>query len=166
MRAPPAAGALRLSRTLLHELPRWIMGVLMLAGIALICANVVSRYFFGKAIFWAEELLVFMSIWGVFLGMIAITFSGEHLNMDLFSSRIGGTCKRALNALVFVVLVACLLFAAAQSWKTVSLFAQAGQVSVAAGIPKAIPHAALLAGFALSAIAALVRFRSYISGKF
>lgn len=155
-----------MARTLLVRVPQWIMGGLMLAGIAIIFVNVVSRYFFGKAIFWAEEVLVFMSMWGVFLGMVAITFNGEHLNMDLFSSRLRGRWKTALNALVAAVLIVCCLFVAVQSGKIVSLFAQSAQVSIAAGIPKAIPHAALAAGFFLSAVAALVRIRSYLSGKF
>lgn len=153
-------------RTLLFRLPQWIMATLMLSGIAIIFVNVVSRYFFGRAIFWAEEVLVFMSMWGVFLGFVAVTFSGEHLNMDLFSARLKGRWKSALNALVVLTLVVCCVFVAVQSWKIVSLFAQSGQVSVAASIPKAIPHAALLVGFSLAALAALVRFRSYLSGKF
>ncbi len=153
-------------KTLLDRVPQWIMGSLMLAGIAIIFVNVVSRYLFGKAIFWAEEVLVFMSMWGVFLGMVAITFNGAHLNMDLFSARFTGRWKLALNGLIWVVLVACCLFVATQSWKTVLLFAQSGQVSVAAGIPKAIPHAALLVGFALAALAAVVRVRAYFTGKF
>ena len=155
-----------MTKTLLYRLPLGIMGTLMLAGIALIFVNVVSRYFFGSPIFWAEEVLVFMSMWGVFLGMVAITFSGEHLNMDLFSARLTGRAKQALNGLVVFALLACCLFVAVQSWKIVLLFAQTGQVSVAAGIPKAIPHAALLAGFTLAAVAALVRVRSYLTGKF
>jgi len=155
-----------MTQTLLYRLPRWIMGALMLLGVALIAANVVSRYFFGAAIFWAEEILVFMSMWGVFLGMVAVTFRGEHLSMDLFSSRLAGRARLALNALVWVTLLACCVFVAVQSWKTVTLFVQAGQVSIAAGVPKAIPHAALLAGFALAALAAAVRVRAYISGKF
>ena len=155
-----------MTKLLLCRLPQWIMGALMLTGIAIIFVNVVSRYFFGKAIFWAEEVLVFMSMWGVFLGMVAITFNGAHLNMDLFSARITGRWKLALNGLVLLALVVCCVFAAAQSWKTVLLFAQTGQVSVAAAVPKAIPHAALLAGFALAALAALVRARAYFTGKF
>lgn len=152
-----------MTRTLLDRLPHHIMAVLMLAGIAIIGVNVVSRYFFGKAIFWAEEVLVFMTMWGVFLGLAAITYRGEHLNMDLFSSRLSGRWKLALDVVVAVAMVACCLFVAAQSWKTVSLFAQSGQVSVAAGIPKAIPHAALFAGFALAAVAAVLRLRISLS---
>lgn len=153
-------------RVLLSSLPRWIMGFLMLAGILLICANVISRYVFGKAIFWAEEALVYMIIWGVFVGMIAITYEGEHLGMDLFSARLTGRFKTALNAMIWLAIVLCCLHVAVQSGKAVMLFANAGQVSVAAGIPKALPHAALVTGFALAAIAALARWRAYLTGKF
>ena len=146
--------------------PRWILGTLMLAGVAINFANVVGRYLFGQALFWAEETMVFITIWGVFIGMAAIAYNGDHLNMDLFSASIRGRWRAALNAALLATLLACCAFVAVQSLQVVWLFASAGQVSVAAGIPKAIPHAALAAGFALTALAVLVRVRSYLSGKF
>jgi len=138
----------------------------MLVGVAINFANVVGRYAFGHALFWAEETMVFITIWGVFIGMAAIAYRGEHLNMDLFSAAIRGRWRLALNGLMTVVLLACCLFVAVQSWQVTSLFAQASQVSVSAGIPKALPHAALLAGFALTAVAVVVRIRAYLSGRF
>jgi len=147
-------------------LPRWILGTLMLSGIGINFANVVGRYAFGRALFWAEETMVFLTIWGVFIGMAAIAYSGDHLTMDLFSQSIRGRWRAALNAAVAVALLACCAFVAAQSFQVVWLFAGAGQVSVAAGIPKAIPHAALAVGFVLTAAAVVVRIRAYLSGKF
>ena len=44
--------------------PNWILGTLMLAGVAIVFANVVGRYVFGRAIFLAEEVLVFLVVWG------------------------------------------------------------------------------------------------------
>lgn len=146
--------------------PRWILGTLMLAGVAINFANVVGRYLFGQALFWAEETMVFITIWGVFIGMAAIAYNGEHLNMDLFSQSVRGRWRIALNAGAAGTLLACCLFVAWQSFQVVALFAGAGQVSVAAGIPKAIPHAALAVGFLLTAAAVLVRIRSYLAGKF
>lgn len=146
--------------------PRWILGTLMLAGVAINFANVVGRYLFGRALFWAEETMVFITIWGVFIGMAAIAYNGEHLNMDLFSQSLRGRWRTALNVAVAGTLLACCVFAAVQSFRVVALFAGAGQVSVAAGIPKAIPHAALAVGFVLTAAAVLVRIRSYLAGKF
>ena len=98
--------------------------------------------------------------------MAAIAYNGDHLNMDLFSEAIRGRWRTALNAAVVAALVACCVFVAIQSFQVVALFAAAGQVSVAAGIPKAIPHAALAVGFVLTAAAVVVRIRSYLAGKF
>ena len=147
-------------------LPRWLLGTLMLSGIAINFANVIGRYLFGRPLFWAEETMVFLTIWGVFVGMAAIAYNGDHLNMDLFSAAIRGRWRLALNAAVVAALLGCCVFVAIQSFRVVALFAGAGQVSVAAGIPKAIPHAALTVGFVLAALAVLVRIRSYLTGKF
>jgi TRAP-type C4-dicarboxylate transport system permease small subunit len=147
-------------------LPGWILGALMLAGIAINFANVVSRYLFGHALFWAEEVMVFITIWGVFVGMAAIAYNGDHLRMDLFSARIRGPWRLALNGVMTLALLACCAFALTQSLRVVSLFVQTGSVSVSAGVPKAIPHAALAAGFALTILAVVVRIRSYFTGKF
>lgn len=138
----------------------------MLAGVAINFANVVGRYLFGRALFWAEETMVFITIWGVFVGMAAIAYKGDHLGMDLLSQSIRGRWRTALNAAMAATLLACCAFVIVQSFQVVTLFARASQVSVAAGIPKAIPHAALLVGFALTAVAVLVRLRAYLTGKF
>jgi len=153
-------------RFLFVRLPRWVMGSALLIGLAINLANVIGRYAFGYSLYWAEEVLVYLMIWGVFIGVAAVAFRGEHLNMDLISSSLGKPWSDIINACMVLVLLLCCGFAVSQSWKVVSLFVQAGQVSVAAGIPKAIPHAALLVGFALMLLAVLVRLRSYLSGKF
>jgi TRAP-type C4-dicarboxylate transport system permease small subunit len=154
------------ARLLFVSLPRWIMGGALIAGLAINLANVIGRYAFGFSLHWAEEVLVYLMIWGVFIGVAAVAYKGEHLNMDLFSSSMGRPWSTIINACMVLILLLCCGFAISQSWKVVSLFVQAGQVSVAAGIPKAIPHAALLVGFSLMLLAVLARIRSYLTGKF
>jgi C4-dicarboxylate transporter DctQ subunit len=152
-------------RFLFVRLPRLLMGSLMLAGVAICFANVVSRYLFGHAFFWAEEVMVFLAIWGVFIGVAAAAYDRAHLNMDLFSQSFKGRAATALNAALAATLFGCCLFMLVQSWQVVSLFYQGGVVSVSAGVPKWIAHAALPAGFALTALAVLVRLRLYLAGK-
>jgi TRAP-type C4-dicarboxylate transport system permease small subunit len=147
------------------RLPHFILGSLMLVGVAISFSNVIARYAFGHALFWAEETLVFIAIWGVFIGAAAATYERAHLSMDLFSESFKGRLRTALNAAMVATLLACCAFMMLQSWQVVALFYQGGVVSVSAGVPKWIPHAALLAGFALMAIAALVRLRQYLAGK-
>lgn len=152
---------------------RWItgslelsLGVLMLLGVALNLANVFGRYALGAPIFWAEEVLVGFTVWGVFLGAVLVAWRGEHLAMDLFSARVRGTPRHLLNALVAVATIVVCGFVALQSWKIVTLFVQTDAVSAGAQIPKAIPHSALLVGFGLTALAVVLRIRAYVTGRF
>lgn len=146
-------------------LPRWVMGVVMLAGVAICFSNVVARYLFGYALFWAEEVMVFLMIWGVFLGVAAAAYERSHLNMDLFSNTFRGRAVYALNAALVAVLLAACIFMVVQSWQVVTLFYQGGARSVSAGVPKWIAHSALPVGFALMALAVLVRIRHYLGGR-
>ena len=154
-----------MARFIFVTLPHWVLGCLMLIGVAISFCNVVARYLFGYAIFWAEEVLVFLAIWGVFIGMAAAAYERAHLNMDLFSNSISGRVKIVLNAAMTATLLACCGFMLVQSWQVVALFYQGGVVSVSAGVPKWIPHAALPVGFALTAVAVLIRIRFYLTGK-
>ena len=154
-----------MARFIFVTLPHGLLGCLMLAGVAISFSNVVARYVFGYAIFWAEEVLVFLAIWGVFIGMAAAAYERSHLNMDLFYDGVSGRTKRVLDAAMTATLLACCGFMLVQSWQVVSLFYQSGVVSVSAGVPKWIPHAALPVGFALTALAVLIRIRFYLIGK-
>lgn len=142
------------------------LGVLMLVGVALNFVGVFSRYALGSAIFWTEEVLVLITIWGVFVGSVVIAWHGEHLSMDLFSARLQGWPKLLLKAAIAATTVLVSAFVAWQSWQIVSLFAATDAVSAGARIPKIIPHSALLVGFSLTAVVVLVRIRAYLGGEF
>jgi TRAP-type C4-dicarboxylate transport system permease small subunit len=146
-------------------LARGVMGILMLAGVAICFWNVVARYVFGYALFWAEEVMVFLVIWGVFIGVAAAAYDRAHLNMDLFSQAFRGKLLAFLNLSLVVVLLACCVFMIVQSWQVVTLFYQGGVTSVSAGVPKWIAHSALPVGFALMALAVLSRLRLYLHGR-
>src|SRR5262245_19905501 len=82
------------------RIPYYLTGVVFLAATLINIANVVGRYVFSRPIFWAEEVLVFMVIWGVFLSAVSITFSGRHLNMDLFYAKFEGPWRYVVNAVI------------------------------------------------------------------
>lgn len=156
----------RLARLIFVRVPRLLTGTLVLVAIAVNFANVVARYVFASAIFWTEEVLVFLMLWSVFLAGVTIAFNGEHINMDLFLDRFSGPWKRLVMGSVAVVFIACCAFVLLQSWEVVGLHLTNGTRSMAAGVPMTIPHAALLVGFALMALAVAYRFRAYLRGTF
>ena len=156
----------RVARFALFTLPRAIIGTMLLIAVAINIVNVIGRYVFHASIFWTEEILIYIIIWSVFLGVIAITYRGEHLKLDLASSRLTGKAKTIVNALIAATILVCSIVVVAQSSRVLAAMAETGQVSIAAGMPMVIPHAALIVGFSLMAVAVLVRFRAYIRGEF
>lgn len=148
------------------KVPHVIAGVLFFVAAAINIFNVIARYVFAAPLFWAEEVLVFIVIWTVFLIAGSVTYRGAHLNMDLIYARLKSPWKTLVNIAIVVTLVACCLYTALQSWKVVSLHFRNNGVTAATEIPLWIPHAALLFGFSFMALAALVRLRAYVTNKF
>ena len=83
-------------------MPRFALGTLISIGVVINVANVAGRYLFNAPIIWAEEILVFIMIGCVFLGAILVTWEGQHIRMDLFSTRVGRPWRRIILALGFL----------------------------------------------------------------
>jgi TRAP-type C4-dicarboxylate transport system permease small subunit len=148
------------------KIPFAICGVLVLAAVAINVANVIGRYVFDAPVSWAEEVMSYGIIWGVFIATAAITYQGNHLRMDLLVLSARGWFARALGALTVALIVACSLFVMVQSFAIVRFYATTWETSMGARIPLVYAHAALLVGFVLMALAAIVRARNYLSGRF
>jgi TRAP-type C4-dicarboxylate transport system permease small subunit len=144
--------------------PRLVIGVLILFSIALNFANVVGRYVFLSPIIWAEEVMIFLMIWCVFIGAVVVSWDDRHLRMDLLSLHLTSAWRQVVNGTVAALSLGAFALVAAQSWEAVTLFARLGQRSTTAGIPMVIPHSAVLIGFALMFIAVAARFRAIVSG--
>src|ERR1700694_2890057 len=82
----------------LHRAPLTLAAVLLLAAVAINFTNVVVRYLFLAPIYSADEAMVFLVIWSIFLAAIAITCDGSHLTMDLFTTRLPPRAQRGLDA--------------------------------------------------------------------
>lgn len=142
-------------RLLLRDIPRIGIGVVILLAIAINFANIVGRYVFLEPLDWAEEVLVFLVIWGVCLGASAVTYDNRHLDMDLFSSAFPARLRAALEVVKLVAMVGFCGFTAANAWTIVAVMAGNGQVSITAGVPMTIPYAAFVVGFFLIAVSAV-----------
>jgi TRAP-type C4-dicarboxylate transport system permease small subunit len=146
-----------LAGLLLHRVPLTLAALLLLVAIAINFANVVARYAFLAAFYWAEEVMIYLSIWSIFLAAAAVTYDGKHLTMDLFFARLAPSRRRALQAFIAAGCVATFGLMAWQSFEVVRLLARNDQRSIALDMPMVVPHAALLVGFALCAAAVVCR---------
>jgi TRAP-type C4-dicarboxylate transport system permease small subunit len=142
-------------RLLLRDIPRAAIGAIILIAIAINFANIVGRYAFLAPLPWAEEVLVFLVIWGVCLGASAVTYDNRHLDMNLFAAGFSGRLRAAVEFLKLLTLVCFCAFTTANAWTIVALMERNGQVSITAGIPMTIPYAAFVVCFGLIAVSAI-----------
>jgi TRAP-type C4-dicarboxylate transport system permease small subunit len=148
------------------RIPFFVCGVIVLAAIAINISNIVGRYVLNMPVSWAEEVMSYMIIWGVFLAVGAATYQGLHLKMDLFVTNLRGLGANLIGGLTVVLMIACAVFVMRQTLQILQLYWMTGETSMGARIPLIYPHAGLLIGFFLLLAAALVRARAYWTGKF
>jgi TRAP-type C4-dicarboxylate transport system permease small subunit len=155
-----------LGYTLLVKVPFFACGVILLAAVGINIVNIAGRYILNAPVSWAEEVMSYIIIWGVFISAGALTYQGLHLRMDLLVQNVRGVLGKLLGAITVALIVFCSLFVMFQSIQVVQLYAMTGETSMGARVPLVYTHTALLVGFFLMAIAAIIRVRAYVNGRF
>lgn len=78
--------------------------ILMFSMLAIITAQVLSRYIFGSSLTWSEELGRYIFVWMSFLGMAIGVKKGAHVALDILLKKLTGVSQKLLmllnNALV------------------------------------------------------------------
>ncbi len=67
---------------------RVIVGLQFIAIVALTGINVVCRYFLNAPIYWAEEIVLYITVWMVFLGAACCSWDEEHTSLNLVVARL------------------------------------------------------------------------------
>jgi TRAP-type C4-dicarboxylate transport system permease small subunit len=74
----------------------WICGFLMFLMVAVITAQVISRYVFGSPFTWSEELGRYTFVWMSFLGMAVGMKYGSHIALDILEKKLTGVSQKSL----------------------------------------------------------------------
>lgn len=74
-------------------LQRQAIGLLMVALVVLIALNVLTRAL-GMAIYWVDELAVYLAIWAALLGAAVALRNRQHIAVNLLTLRLGGRQRR------------------------------------------------------------------------
>jgi TRAP-type C4-dicarboxylate transport system permease small subunit len=135
-----------------------VIAALSLLGIVAINgANVFMRYVFGSPFSWAEELMLFLMILGVFTGTVAVTWRNLHIRIDTIVERLPPTMRRALAVVTTAASVAILAVVVFASFRLVSLLQEMDQRSDALNAPSWIPQSFLTIGLSLTALMMVAR---------
>jgi C4-dicarboxylate transporter, DctQ subunit len=128
-----------------------IAALSLLGIVAINGANVVARYFFRFPFSWAEELMLFLMILGVFTGAIAVTWRNLHIRIDTLVDRLPPEVRRVVMVLATLASIAILLVVMVASFRLVSLLQGMDQRSDALDAPSWIPQSFVTIGLALMA---------------
>ena len=140
-----------------HAIPLALAAALLIASVFVNLANVIGRYAFQAALYWAEEAMIYMAIWSIFLAAVAIAYDRADLTMGLFSARLPSPWRRIAEGVMTAITVAVCLFMAAQSLTITRTLIRNGQNSLALELPMWIPQSSLLFGFVMIAAAVIAR---------
>lgn len=88
---------------------RWALVLLLGTMAALVIANVISRYAFGKSFTWVEEVTRYMMIWAAFLGAGPALRVGGHIAIESLPQALPAAMARGLRALLVAVMAVALL---------------------------------------------------------
>ena len=130
----------------------------ILAGIALVIvaccvfAQVVSRYVFGTAITWTEELAGFAMVWAVQLGSSYAIRERFHIRITLTAMLLPHALALPLFMLGDVLWMGFNLFMVWQGWEYLLVLWQRTYISPSLGIEQKWPQSIVLIGYVLMSL--------------
>jgi TRAP-type C4-dicarboxylate transport system permease small subunit len=137
-------------------------GCMLVASVAINFANIIGRYFLSVSIPWAEEMMLFLMIGAVFLGIGPVGWLGRHIRMDVVVSLLPPRAREAFEIFSDLVTIATCVMLAVFAWPVMTMLAELDQRSAMANIPLVVPQAVV--PFGLSLMALLIAVRLLVHG--
>jgi len=134
-----------------------LLGLALIAAVAFNFVNVVGRYIFGRTFIAADEVQIFIMVYIAFLGAAVATWRRLHLRMDVLVQLLPRRAQAALAATELALVLVLAAFVLYVSSGYVAQMAGLDARSQNAGIPMWLPHSAIVLGFGLIAVLAVLQ---------
>ena len=143
---------------------RALVGGILAIAFAIVFANVVLRYGFGRSLSWAEEVARYLMVAGAYFGAGLALREGRLVAIDLFVEMLPARARIAARYAIAIMMIA---FMAAIVWIGIR-FAAFGynKETMATQISRAIPYSVIPAGAALFIVHALLFMKRFARGEF
>lgn len=140
-----------------------LMMVLLAAMVVFMSLQIFMRYALAASLPWPEELIRYLFIWFVFLGVSYGVREGIHLRVDILEIGVPAL-KPFLNVLQNLAFLAFCLFMIKPGFTAIRSLARSGQTSAAMDLPMYLVYASLFVGLALGALRLLQKFLRAVAG--
>ena len=136
----------------LNEFEIYVGAVLFVIMTILLFIQVITRYFFGQAVTWAEELSTILFVWMIYLGVAAAVLRRKHLKIDAFVETLPFKGKRVLMIISNIIFLVFSIYIIIPMMNVVNNYAAKHAVSSILKIPKDISYIVMPMAFGLTAI--------------
>lgn len=135
-----------------NRITKIISVILMMIMVVIMFSQVVGRFVFSRSIIWSEEVLRFMLIWLVFLGVSTAIYYNDLSSFDLLHSKLSKSGKKIVSTLIFLIIGIVLYYTTIGVFPLISrqLAQRAMSVPISMGIVyMVIPYSTILSLFYL-----------------
>jgi C4-dicarboxylate transporter DctQ subunit len=102
---------------MLVRLQNWLMALLVSIALALVCTEVVLRYFFPRYLTdYGLELTIYFTVWAVFLAGAPLVREGRHVRADILLHQLPAQAQRLLEIVSLLVGLAFVLVLTWYGW--------------------------------------------------
>nr|WP_286181258.1 TRAP transporter small permease [Bacillus sp. ISL-37] len=130
---------------------KFVVAFGLLALSIIVCAIVVTRYFFDYSPDWSDELPRFLLVWITFFGMSYCVRKGEHVVIDVLFNKLNGKIKKTFYMLIVGICFLFFVYMTYIGYQMTVRFFTSSQTSVALGISMGYMYLAVPLGCFLTA---------------
>ena len=142
----------------------WAGAASLLAIVVLNAVNICLRYFFRTPLSWAEEAMLYLMIFGVYVGAISVAWQQAHIRIDAILDFAPPARRRILQIISTVVLAAALIPVVLASFRVTSMLFEFDQRSDALHLPMWIPQSVIPVSLLLIVVMSLLRIFLQVTG--
>ena len=153
-------------KKLWDHLEEYILVPMLAVSACIIFLQVIMRYVFQNSLSWSEELVRFMYIWEIWLGVSYATKRQSQLRITLLRDRLPLLGNKLVETIVMIAWFAFGLFLIVVGFSMCSQVAALGQKSTALRIPMQYVYAGIPIGALLMNIRLLEIFIPHVAGLF
>jgi C4-dicarboxylate transporter, DctQ subunit len=139
-------------------LERYFLGGTVFFTSLLLLINVIMRYIFNSAIYWAEELVRYLMVWVIFVGGSQVAKHEGHIAVDILYRAVSVRAKLFLDYLVNVIAIIFCLILAYYSFLQVMHVYSSHQISPALELPMWLVYLSIPLGSILMVIRYISQF--------
>lgn len=148
------------------NLERWCLALLMGGMATMIVIQVVLRYIFQNSLVWSEELVRWLFIWSIWVGIAYAFKTRQHIRITALADILQGRKRLALEIVLQIVIAVFFLWCAWLGWKQANSPSILRQASVAMHWPftgKAVGTAWLYLSLPVGALLSVFRLGQNIA---